>query len=452
MSQDNHDLDIDLESLKEPVTTGTTKGLELQDVDLDNYLEHPAYGQSWQQPAQPYMPRHRALQTEFVADPNVPVVHKVKFTGEGGEFFRMWIVDTFLTFVTLGIYAAWAKVRAQQYFYGHTLLNGYNLGYLAKPIPILKGNLIIGAFAIAYSLVGQLTGRPELALILLAMFGLAYPFLVYSTLRFRASTSSYRGVRFAFHGTLWESYKVYGLTGLVVGGSFLVFVGLLYFLLTTSPRDFQVVISNIMFAGLVSTLLFMAMWPWVVFQQRKYMFSNLAWGSALSRFKGRWEDLYSICFRPYAVGFLGIAAICILASWILSAGRPAETAVVLVAVVATLLAVISIGPVILWIDTYTRAKMMQYFFEHTQLDKRIKISSDINIGEFFWLRLLNQLALSITYGLAGPWVRVRYAKFVLQSISITVQGDLDDVAAGKLQKEGVLGDAAADYWNIEIGF
>ncbi len=31
-----------------------------------------------------------------------------RFTGNGGEYFRIWIVNLMLTIVTLGIYSAWA--------------------------------------------------------------------------------------------------------------------------------------------------------------------------------------------------------------------------------------------------------------------------------------------------------------------------------------------------------
>lgn len=43
-----------------------------------------------------------------------------EFTGNGAEYFRIWIVNLVLTILTLGIYSAWAKVRHNRYFYGNT--------------------------------------------------------------------------------------------------------------------------------------------------------------------------------------------------------------------------------------------------------------------------------------------------------------------------------------------
>jgi hypothetical protein len=53
------------------------------------------------------------------------------FTGEWTEYFKIWIVNVLLTIVTLGIYAAWAKVRKRRYFYANTKLFGHTFEYLA---------------------------------------------------------------------------------------------------------------------------------------------------------------------------------------------------------------------------------------------------------------------------------------------------------------------------------
>jgi hypothetical protein len=38
------------------------------------------------------------------------------FTGEGGEYFRIWVINTVLSIVTLGIYSAWAKFARRRTF------------------------------------------------------------------------------------------------------------------------------------------------------------------------------------------------------------------------------------------------------------------------------------------------------------------------------------------------
>jgi uncharacterized membrane protein YjgN (DUF898 family) len=66
----------------------------------------------------------------------------LQFTGQAGEYFRIWIVNLCLTVITLGFYSPWAKVRRKRYFYGSTLLDGAAFEYTGNPVAILKGRLL----------------------------------------------------------------------------------------------------------------------------------------------------------------------------------------------------------------------------------------------------------------------------------------------------------------------
>jgi len=103
--------------------------------------------------------------------------YPVKFTGSAGEYFKIWIVNLFLTIITFGIYSAWAKVRTRRYFYANTSIDGHPFDYLASPVNILKGHLIVGLFFLAYMLSGQF--YPELAGVFAVFFYLLFPFLIY---------------------------------------------------------------------------------------------------------------------------------------------------------------------------------------------------------------------------------------------------------------------------------
>ena len=75
-----------------------------------------------------------------------------EFSGTVGEYFKIWIVNLFLTVITVGIYSAWAKVRTRRYFYACTSLAGHPFDYLANPVNILKGHLIVGGLFLCYML------------------------------------------------------------------------------------------------------------------------------------------------------------------------------------------------------------------------------------------------------------------------------------------------------------
>jgi hypothetical protein len=79
-----------------------------------------------------------------------------EFTGSGSEYFKIWLVNVILSFITIGIYSAWAKVRRKQYFYGNTKILESGFQYLADPVKILKGRLVVVGFFIFYSVFSRL--------------------------------------------------------------------------------------------------------------------------------------------------------------------------------------------------------------------------------------------------------------------------------------------------------
>src|SRR4249920_1556785 len=86
-----------------------------------------------------------------------PTLEAFRFTGSGGEYFRIWIVNLLLSVVTLGIYSAWAKVRRMRYIYGNTHLAGDVFEYHGQPLQILKGRLIAFGIFLIYILVSAVS-------------------------------------------------------------------------------------------------------------------------------------------------------------------------------------------------------------------------------------------------------------------------------------------------------
>ncbi len=103
------------------------------------------------------------------------------FNGSGGEYFKIWITNVFLTILTLGIYSAWAKVRRNRYFYGNTHLANTGFDYLAKPKNILKGRLLAFGVFVIYSVLVNF--MPVLELPFAIVFLVLLPWLVVMSMR-----------------------------------------------------------------------------------------------------------------------------------------------------------------------------------------------------------------------------------------------------------------------------
>ena len=84
--------------------------------------------------------------------------HPMEFTGSGGEYFRVWIVNVLLSIITLGIYTPWARRRTAQYFYSHTLVAGSPLEFTAQQRKMVMGFVLLMLITLAYNIAAN-TGQ-----------------------------------------------------------------------------------------------------------------------------------------------------------------------------------------------------------------------------------------------------------------------------------------------------
>lgn len=123
---------------------------------------------------------------------------RLAFHGNGAEYFKIWIVNLALSVLTLGVFSAWAKVRAQRYFHANTELDGSRFEYHGQAKAILIGRGISVLLLLALILLAQ-AGSAMLFGVLGAGI-LIMPWLIASSMRFRSRMVSWRGVRFGWSG------------------------------------------------------------------------------------------------------------------------------------------------------------------------------------------------------------------------------------------------------------
>ena len=119
---------------------------------------------------------------------------RFEFTGTAREYFRIWIVNVFLTIVTLGIYSAWAKVRKERYFHGNTILDGHRFDFVSDPVRILRGRLLAVLALVTYTAIWQL--QPQFGLYAFTALVLALPALIVLSVGFRLHNTTHRNIRF----------------------------------------------------------------------------------------------------------------------------------------------------------------------------------------------------------------------------------------------------------------
>jgi len=330
------------------------------------------------------------------------------FTGSGSEYFRIWIVNTLLTVVTLGIYSAWAKVRTLQYFYRSTRLDGATFDYHGSPKAILKGRAIVFVLVAAYQ--GVAAVSPGLSLLLALALAVAFPFLLVRSLRFRMANSSYRGLRFAFTGNDSEGYMVFLVWPILTMLS-------LYLLAPLAHQRFK-----------------------------RYQHNNTRFGTAPFAFDATAGAFYQVYLMTAGMVLLLIFASGIvggvLGGALAGGGKGAAVVLIFLAIVGMYLGLLLVAP-------YFQARLQNAVWNHTTLAPH-RFHSAVRPGKLFLITFTNMLLTALTMGLFYPFARVRSVRYRVESMTMVAVGQLDAFVAGQQQQVGALGDAAVDWYDIDI--
>jgi uncharacterized membrane protein YjgN (DUF898 family) len=356
-----------------------------------------------------------AAPTTTVPTPPEPLV----FTGQWKEYFKIWIVNVLLTIVTLGIYAAWAKVRKRRYFYANTRLFGHTFEYLGDPVKILKGNLIVaGLFLI---LVLSQTISPVLYLGFALVFALSVPWFLVRAFAFNARNTAWRGLRFGFSGTYAKAFQVFFLWPLLV------------------PLTLGLIL------------------PYVARKQKAFIVDRHAFGTSPFSFAGTAEGFYKI-YGIAVLFFLPIIALyfsmigLVLGATLKSGGQPKGPPAIDPAAMGLIgLLFLAAIPLAIVGTFYFRSRMFNYLWNHTEIAGH-RFAATMRARDLFLLHLVNSLVTTFTLGLLHPWAAIRTAKFQIESVLVLPAGGIDTFVAEAQPAVGAVGDAASDFFDFDIGF
>jgi uncharacterized membrane protein YjgN (DUF898 family) len=317
-----------------------------------------------------------------------------QFGGKGGEYFKIWIVNTLLSALTLGIYSAWAKVRRKQYFYGNTQVNGASFQYLADPVKILKGRIIVFVGFAIYWLLNQF--YPLFGLILVLAFMPAFPWFVVRALTFNARNSALRNIRFNFHGTYLDAAKV-----------FIFWPMLIPFTL-----------------GIIA--------PYLFYRQKKFLVENSAYGTARFGFTAAAKDYYLLVLMIAAPFVL-----CVIAA--IAAGYLFPPATVL-----------AIAAFYLYAMAYFAVKSHNLLYNSSMLSGH-GFKARMAIKDYALIVITNTLATVVTLGLFHPFAQVRAYRYKISRLALVPGGNLDQFVAAEQEQVSALGDEMSDFMDFDLG-
>ena len=136
--------------------------------------------------------------------PRVPHHHHVVYRGGTGPVFRIALVNSLLSLVTLGIYRFWARTRLRRYFWSHVELDGDPIEYTGTGKQLFLGFLIVMAILVPllFGLEYVATFFPQeawqqLVIALVQAFGflVLIQYAVFRARRYRLRHTLWRGIR-----------------------------------------------------------------------------------------------------------------------------------------------------------------------------------------------------------------------------------------------------------------
>lgn len=142
----------------------------------------------------------------------------LSFHGAGGQLFGIYLLNTFLTIITLGVYSFWGKTKVRAYLWGKTQLEGDRFIYHGTGRELMNGAFKASlVFGLPLTLVNTLPKFLEpkeileiVALVLTYAAILVFiPVAMVGARRYRFSRTSWRGIHFSFRGQIWELVRLF---------------------------------------------------------------------------------------------------------------------------------------------------------------------------------------------------------------------------------------------------
>jgi len=363
-----------------------------------------------------------------------------EFRGDAKEYFKIWIVNIFLTVGTLGVYSAWAKVRNYRYFYGNTYLNNSNFEYNANPKRILIGRLIIVGFYGLFYLFSDILGLYAVALGIALVFALLLPWLIRQAIRFRLKSTTYRNIHFLYKGRTWDFYKLLLLAIFL----FIVYIGANYFI---------VVILGQSFGGFISSVLFSFIIIPIIYREYKYLvINNSYYGTQKFSFDATKKDTMAIFFSIAVITFVFFLVFGV-AVWL--GGLLFQNAVTQAFDGKVAQTIISIGIILIFSLAMGFYKgLADGFFSnftrnHTSLGSA-RFKGEIEPVSLGFISATNSFAIIASLGLLYPWAKMRYLRYKLNNTLFACE-DYDKFIASQDDKISAIGEETMDFFDIDIG-
>lgn len=350
------------------------------------------------------------------------------FHGQTSQFFIICLTNLFFIIITLGIYSPWALVKSQRYIYQNMTLNNHAFRYQVSGEALLISWLLLGVIFIVMMLISQLIGH-NAPLIILLVIMLVMPLLVVRGLRYQAMMSSYNKIHFAFnHASKQALWVLFALPLLLL---LLLFFAIKYAIaLAIAYTDFSWLFTDVIVILLMILLLLGIISGILLANWMKLIGNNARLGSQPFAMQVSLKRCIMVCIKtmvillPFLLLIIKLAIPLILTLPLVSLNH-VETDLTSTLSANNTLTILScyllyvIG--MICSSVYLITALRNTFINGLRLGNTLTFYSSVTFAGMLKQILLINLALSCTLGLAYPWAKMCYLRYLAEHT--TVNGD-----------------------------
>jgi uncharacterized membrane protein YjgN (DUF898 family) len=375
--------------------------------------------------------------------------HALRFTGDGGVYLGVWLVNLLLMAVTLGLFTPFARRRTLKYFYGHTDVAGHPLEFTGSIRRMFVGFLLFFALYLAWQIASG-TGQVVATTLLGLGAAILGPYIWGSAQRFRAGATRWRGIRGRFEASWPEVYAANWPLLILIGIGVLVGIALVAL---RGARFNAVAAGGLGVLVLLGVLFCIAR---LTYNYARLRMTRTNFGGRIGQWSVSFDDWLKVSlqasglFLLLAVVVVGILAMSLGGVSLLGLpdrkGAAVVTVVLLVIVGPVILLFLAGSPAMAWAQARTHVLV----WNNAGLGTASHFRCNLQPRRFVALRLKNMLLTLLTFGLWRPFAVTSEYRMKLESVSLHVRGGLDQLVGQKVREQGATGDALADAFGLDL--
>ncbi|ELO9005326.1 DUF898 domain-containing protein [Salmonella enterica] len=355
--------------------------------------------------------------------------HTLVFTGKGGKYFVICLVNFLLTCITLGIYAPWAMVKCRRYIYTNMTLNNQPFAYKATGGALFVSMLLVFIiYGISLSLIEH--GHPGLGFTLFGLLIAIIPFMAVKGLQYQAMMTSLNGVSFGFQCSMRRAWWcMFALPALLMVALYIVL-----YIISLVTIAVGGLVFNIVFLGLLA-IIGIGVIDGITYSKWMTLFGNSA-NFGIHRFSIQVN--VKTCIRGCVLAMLTLFPFAVVIGYLIApvftdmiflsmmGNAQAEGTLILQYYGQIMACYFLYFLAIIVVSSYLYAALRNLFLNNLSLaNNSIRFHSSVTSHGMLWRLLVVVMISGVTLGLAYPWLKIWLVSWLAQNTQ--VQGDLDSL-------------------------